>query len=63
MGHYRRYLLHGELPENDKMCEVDRGYFPGSERKEVRVFSEEERELSAIGEEMVKAWTEVLKEE
>lgn len=62
MGYYRRYLLHGELPENEKMCEVDRGYFPGSESKEVRVMNEEERELSSMGEEMAKAWVELSRE-
>ncbi|ORY92735.1 TAP-like protein-domain-containing protein [Leucosporidium creatinivorum] len=62
MGHYRRYLLHGELPENEKLCEVDRGYFPGSERKEVELMSEEERELSGVGEEMALAWAELARE-
>ncbi|KAK4047005.1 hypothetical protein OIV83_005691 [Microbotryomycetes sp. JL201] len=28
VGHYQRYLLHGELPDKDTLCEIDRGYFP-----------------------------------
>lgn len=64
MGYYRRYLLHGELPEDEKVCEVDRGYFPGSERRKgVSVMSEEERELSAMGEEMAKAWIELSEQQ
>lgn len=58
-GHYRRYLLDGELPEDEKVCEVDRAYFPGSEKKDVSAMSEEEMELSRVGAEMANAWLEV----
>lgn len=59
VGHYRRYLLDGELPEDEKVCEVDRGYFPGSEKKDVSAMNEEEMELSRVGAEMANAWLEV----
>ncbi|KAM0787663.1 hypothetical protein ACM66B_003726 [Microbotryomycetes sp. NB124-2] len=28
VGHWQRYFLTGQLPENEELCEIDKGYFP-----------------------------------
>lgn len=72
MGVYRKYFLEGELPEEGKVCGVDRGYFPveGGEQgvrvglvtaeQEMSELETEEARLRRIGEGLAAKWGEWL---
>ncbi|KAI5479164.1 alpha/beta-hydrolase [Pseudohyphozyma bogoriensis] len=57
---YRDYFVSGKLPENEKLCEVDRGYFPSTEGDEfdatVRSMSVEDQHFAEIGHKLAGEW-------
>lgn len=69
MGYYRRYFLKGELPEDETMTQVDKGYFPTDEQEfekgdmqegwvMVGENEEEDDKLRRVAEAMAKSWAE-----
>lgn len=57
-GYWRRYFLEGKLPEDETVCEVDRGYFPtvGDGLEKEVMLSGEEMELRMASEAVAKEW-------
>lgn len=61
--HYRNYFVHGILPENEELSEIDEGYFPidGKVNGGEMIFETEEiKELREISRGMSKGWEEFM---
>lgn len=53
---YRRYFVDGLLPDDETLCEIDKGYFPADAPAVNVGRTEEEKELAELSEKVAAAW-------
>ena len=54
--YWRNYFLEGSLPENEHVCQIDRGYLPGAPPDREHEMSITDAELLSMSQELSDSW-------